>query len=198
MTRSPAAKDEFDALLDRIESAELDTKVNVASNLATALRIVSSHPAVESLVHACEEEPRFVETACSRLVDLCRRAIDQRYASPHDSAIFAILFVLDRCEPFAATKAAVTALAAPNTYWSTRFAIGLLDDLPQHALQHIEGNPGQGVEQIAMALGTTIHGSASSDTEEESPRSRSAGVLAPRRSLRSTFTRPVQEVTFHE
>jgi len=70
-----------------------------------------------------------VATVYARLEELCRRTIDPRYASPFDSAMFALLYVLDRCEPFIAPDAATTALDAPNTYWAARFASRLVDDL---------------------------------------------------------------------
>jgi hypothetical protein len=168
MTDDPMTKDRFHALLDRVESIELDTLVNVASDLATALRAATSYPAIGALVRACEDDPSLTVYAYARLEDLCHRSIDSHYVSPYDSAILAVLFMLNQCEPFAVAAAAAAALQAPNTYWAARFAGRLLDGLRPATLT-----------ENTLRL-----------THREVP-------VAISRS-RSTLTRPIQEVAFDE
>jgi len=129
MKRESTEERDLGALLDALEAPELDAEVNLASGFKRALHIIGTHPLVRAVIQSCRRNPRLVAALLDRLKRLGREKIDPAYASPYDSALFALLFALDQCEPFKAYVGAKVVIEAPGTWWASKLARRLLEDL---------------------------------------------------------------------
>lgn len=126
---STRGRQPVEAWLDRLEELTFAADVGIASDLRTALRVVSSHPIVVSLRRWCERSPSDVGWILQRVEALSACQIDVRYASPFDSAMLAHLYLLERFQPALVASAAVAVNKAPNTWWARKYASRLLESL---------------------------------------------------------------------
>ena len=119
-------------LLERAESIQFATELNVVSSERLFESALRHHPLVTDLFgHLTDVESR--EQLAVRLADLLYRDIDPRYEHPHDVAIAVYLRLLDVSDPQLGGLAAATAVRQPNLWWARSVAMEILQGSRTHA-----------------------------------------------------------------
>jgi hypothetical protein len=115
-------------LLDQLETHEFAARVNVASDPRTALTIAQADPVTQELLASVQKAPASQSTLLERIAFLAKQEIDPRFMSPWDTALLALISIVQTVAPFAAGYAARLALRAPNTFWAAKFAMEVLTE----------------------------------------------------------------------
>lgn len=116
----------IEGLCDVIESYEMSARVNVASDLRTAIDIGRSHPVVREL-SAVLDKPGVAEKILRRVFQLATRATDVRYENPDDVALMLYAWLLDEYDPELALMASAAICGVPNLWWASRVAAQILE-----------------------------------------------------------------------
>jgi hypothetical protein len=145
-------------LLERIESAETATRVNVVSGYKQFIRTISSLPETVELLGQVQAAEDVTELLC-RVVDLANTPHEEAYENPNDVALSIYLWVLSFCEPTAAYAVASVVRACRGCLWAWKLAAAV-----------VEGNrtsPAQYVATTIVDQGTAVRAEAwhSSDVE---------------------------------
>jgi len=113
-------------LLRQLEGHEFVAAVNVASDFATAQRIIRRHPTTRRIARLIAEENQSITDIVNAIRRITRRAIDPRYESPSDVALAVLLYLLADIDKATAAFAATLVLRAPQTWWARRQASAIL------------------------------------------------------------------------
>ena len=115
----------FEEALHDIESHEFAAHVNLASDLATFLRIANDHESVRTLLSGIVSIDR-QKHLLSEVLRLSRLEVDIRYENPWDSALAVFLWVLSLRSPRLAPVAAEATIQTRQCWWALRVAHGIL------------------------------------------------------------------------
>lgn len=115
-----------EALFEVIESHETAARINLASDLKTAIEIALGEPSVQELGSRAGES-HIATLVLNRVLGLVRRKIDPRYENPNDPALLIYALVLSIHCPTQAVVAAAMLCETPHLWWAGTFATRLLE-----------------------------------------------------------------------
>jgi hypothetical protein len=140
----------IEELFEAIESQEFAAVVNLASDLRTFLRILSSEKAVEALA-ARMGEPGAGASVSQRITFLTHDTGNEGQEHPWDPALATYLWLLGKTDPALAKAAAEKIAGTPRCWWAAKLAQSILspgtDSPPAPAVPPSSPAPdGRGVE----------------------------------------------------
>ncbi|MGH7173458.1 MAG: hypothetical protein ACRELG_24515 [Gemmataceae bacterium] len=107
--------------MERIEGHAFAALVNLASDLPTFLRILTSQPEVRALADEMKSE-RVTLDVFTRVVDLAASPAEEEYEHPADSALAAYLWLLSARNGDYSARAAETVLECKPCWWAQKMA----------------------------------------------------------------------------
>jgi hypothetical protein len=117
-------KEALKGLFEIVEGNEFAAKIGVASRFSAFEAGIKAEPAIQALLGLVA--PQETNAVAKRLLVLCRRKIDDRYANPWDFAITSYLWILSNKEMELAKVAEVVA-ETPNLWWGKYLSDYLID-----------------------------------------------------------------------
>ena len=109
-------------LFELVESHEMAARVNLASSVESALRILLREDAVVELLTISRHTDDALYTVLMRVMDLTRRSSDVRFENPYDAALLAYTVVIGECSEDLSLIAASAICHVPNLWWAASIA----------------------------------------------------------------------------
>jgi hypothetical protein len=119
---------ELKPLLERIESVQFATQVDIASGFRVFQRALEKSEFAQSLARYVQEHPQSKQGVYRRLLELLEMNDQPDYAHPYDPALAGYLYVLNRSDPALADMAARRILQTPQLWWAKRLANHILEN----------------------------------------------------------------------
>jgi hypothetical protein len=105
--------------MERIEGHAFSAMVNLASDVSTFLRILTSQPEVRALADEMKSE-RVTLDVFTRVGELAASPVEEGYEHPADSALAAYLWLLSARDDDYSARAAETVLECKQCWWARK------------------------------------------------------------------------------
>ena len=107
--------------MERIEGHAFSALVNLASDLPTFLRILTSQPEVQALADEMKSD-QVTLNVFARVVELAASPTEEEYEHPADSALAAYLWLLGARNGNYSERATETVLECKQCWWARKMA----------------------------------------------------------------------------
>jgi len=111
-----------EGIFERIEHPQYSAMVNLASSYKQFVHALQMMPEATSLMNLANISAEYREAVLTRLDQVCRRKIEERYENPWDAALATYLWVLLNTDTQRADNGVNRVRSCPNCWWSKKLA----------------------------------------------------------------------------